>query len=123
MPRRRCRFSPASPSAGSKRAHVPTTPEQPGPKPGSSPDTALTRVTRSLFNIFAKKPLTEEQEDTRYVAQSRRYWDDSVALTLTDLVRQEQSKASGRVQTINLADFRSAIGAELWVQYQERILL
>ncbi len=53
---------------------------------------------------------------------ARVYWDDSVALTLSNLVRETETRASGRVQVISLADFREAIG-EFWEKYQSRILL
>ena len=53
---------------------------------------------------------------------ARVYWDDSVALTLSNLVQETETRASGRVQVISLADFREAVG-ELWAKYQSRILL
>ena len=53
---------------------------------------------------------------------ARVYWDDSVALTLSNLVQETETRASGRVQVISLADFREAVG-ELWEKYQSRILL
>lgn len=50
------------------------------------------------------------------------YWDDDVALTLTDLAQESETRASGRVQVITLAAFRSSIG-DLWGKYEARILL
>lgn len=52
----------------------------------------------------------------------RVYWDEGVALALSDLVQEAETRASGRVQVITLADFRGAIG-ELWDRYESRILL
>jgi hypothetical protein len=60
--------------------------------------------------------------DRRLIAARRRYWDDSVALTLADLVRTSETKASGQVQLLSLADFRSQLG-RLWDAYAARILL
>jgi hypothetical protein len=53
---------------------------------------------------------------------ARVYWDESVALTLSNLVQEIETRASGRVQVISLADFRDAVG-ELWEKYNSRILL
>lgn len=53
---------------------------------------------------------------------ARVYWDDGVTLALTDLVREAETRASGRVQVITLGAFRAAIG-ELWDTYESRILL
>ncbi len=53
---------------------------------------------------------------------ARVYWDDGVALALTDLVQEAETRASGRVQVITLADFRGAVG-DLWEKYESRILL
>jgi hypothetical protein len=53
---------------------------------------------------------------------ARVYWDEGVALTLTDLMRESETRASGRVQVITLGEFRSAVG-ELWEKYEPRILL
>jgi len=56
------------------------------------------------------------------VLVERTYWDDSVSLALTDLVQEAETRASGKVQVISLAEFRVAIG-ELWDKYESRILL
>lgn len=53
---------------------------------------------------------------------ARVYWDSDVTLTLQNLVQDAETRASGRVQVITLADFRSAIG-DLWDKYEQRILL
>ncbi len=50
------------------------------------------------------------------------YWDDSVTLTLADLVQETETRASGKVQILSLADFRASIG-ELWERYQSKILI
>ncbi len=52
----------------------------------------------------------------------RVYWDDGVALALSDLVQEAETRASGRVQVITLADFRGTVG-DLWDRYESRILL
>jgi len=52
----------------------------------------------------------------------RVYWDDGVSLALSNLVKETETRASGRVQVVSLADFRTAIG-ELWDKYQSRILI
>jgi len=54
--------------------------------------------------------------------QARVYWDDGVTLTLSNLAQETETRASGRVQVISLADFRAAIG-ELWEKYQNKILI
>lgn len=56
------------------------------------------------------------------VHAARVYWDEGMALTLTHLMQESETRASGRVQVITLAEFRSAIG-ELWERYEQRILL
>ena len=53
---------------------------------------------------------------------ARVYWDEGVALTLTNLVRETETRASGRVQVFTLGEFRAAIGP-LWERYEQRILL
>jgi hypothetical protein len=50
------------------------------------------------------------------------YWDGEIALTLSKLVQETKTRASGRVQLLSLATFRAEIG-ELWDQYKDRILL
>jgi hypothetical protein len=54
--------------------------------------------------------------------EARVYWNEGVTLTLTDLVQEAETRASGRVQVISLVDFRAAVG-ELWERYEARILL
>ena len=58
----------------------------------------------------------------RDLASRRVYWDDSVLLSLSNLVRETETRASGRVQVVSLAEFRAAIG-DLWEKYQSRILM
>jgi hypothetical protein len=55
-------------------------------------------------------------------ARARVYWDDGVTLTVSNLVKETETNASGRVQVISLADFRESIG-ELWGKYKGRILI
>jgi hypothetical protein len=64
----------------------------------------------------------ERRADAEAIRQTKRYWDDSVALSLADLVHAGETKASGKVQILSLADFRAHIGA-LWDDYAEHILL
>src|SRR5436190_1016005 len=52
----------------------------------------------------------------------RGYWDGEIELTLSKLVRETETRASGRVQLLSLASFHDDIG-ELWEQYRDRILL
>lgn len=54
--------------------------------------------------------------------RARVYWDDDVTLTLQNLVRETETKASGKLQVISLASFRESIG-ELWERYQSRIIM
>ena len=54
--------------------------------------------------------------------KARVYWDEDVTLKLSDLVRETETKASGKVQVISLAAFRESIG-ELWERYQSRIIM
>jgi len=64
-----------------------------------------------------------QHEDQEALSHTRRYWNDSSAVTLlADLARDGETKASGRVQLISLADFRESIGP-LWEKYEERILV
>ncbi len=50
------------------------------------------------------------------------YWGDDIALALSNLAQETETRASGRVQVISLADFREAIGP-LWDKYESRILI
>jgi len=50
------------------------------------------------------------------------YWDERVSLTLCNLVQETETRASGRVQVISLADFRTSVG-DLWDKYQTKILI
>lgn len=70
---------------------------------------------RAAIRSFAGVPAENE-------VHARVYWDEGVALTLTDLVQEAETRASGRVQVITLGEFRGAIG-ELWERYESRILL
>jgi hypothetical protein len=60
--------------------------------------------------------------ETDIAVQPRVYWDDNVSLALSNLVQDAETRASGRVQIISLADFRAAIG-ELWAKYEKHILI
>lgn len=75
---------------------------------------AMTRARAAIRSFAGVAP-----ED---IATERVYWDDGVNLALTDLVQEAETRASGRVQVITLADFRAAIG-ELWDKYEQRILI
>ncbi len=69
------------------------------------------RWTRAFFKLDRNEPIPP-----------RVYWDDDVTLALSNLVQETETRASGRVQVISLADFRAAIG-ELWDKYKSRILI
>ncbi|MCC6914498.1 MAG: hypothetical protein IT566_12415 [Rhodospirillaceae bacterium] len=77
--------------------------------------TALSNV-RAAIRRFAGVQEEETFEPARV------YWDEGVALTLTDLVHEAETRASGRVQVITLGEFRAAVG-ELWDKYAPRVLL
>jgi hypothetical protein len=62
------------------------------------------------------------KRETSAPVQPPVYWDDSVSLALSNLVQDAETRASGRVQIISLADFRGAIG-ELWPKYEKHILI
>jgi len=76
--------------------------------------TSIVRGAQSLRRLFS--------QSERDLARARVYWDDSVSLTLSNLAQETETRASGRVQVISLADFRTAIG-ELWDKYQNKILI
>ncbi|TAK98586.1 MAG: hypothetical protein EPO08_18690 [Rhodospirillaceae bacterium] len=82
----------------------------------------LLRSARDAVLGLKQRAPDHAAADHQAIARTRRYWDDSTALTLANLVRQSETKASGRVQLISLADFRASIG-ELWAQFEDRILL
>ena len=68
---------------------------------------------------WARRFVRGKREDAPH---PRVYWDDNVSLTLSNLARETETRASGRVQLITLADFREAIG-ELWDRYENKILI
>ena len=71
-------------------------------------------ITGLLRNVFL--PRKEE------ALKARVYWNDGIALTLQDLAQETETRASGRVQVITLADFRASI-PDLWDKYKDRILI
>ena len=75
---------------------------------------SLARVRATIRSFAGVAP-----ED---VHPARVYWDDGVPLALMDLVQESVTRASGRVQVITLAEFRSSIG-DLWDRYETRILI
>jgi hypothetical protein len=84
-------------------------------------DTSVTRLLRGAarrLGLRDSKPPHHEAE----LSHARRYWDDKATLTLSDLVKPGETKASGRVNYIALTDFRAAIGP-LWMEYRDRIVL
>jgi hypothetical protein len=86
-------------------------------------DTGFKRFFETARAVVEKLRADDgETADRRMIDEKRRYWDDSAGLTIADLAREGQTKASGRVQLISLADFRASIG-DLWEQYKDRILL
>ena len=68
---------------------------------------------------WARRFVGAKRDDTPH---PRVYWDDSVSMTLSNLARETETRASGRVQLITLADFRAAIG-DLWAKYENKILI
>jgi len=83
---------------------------------------SLLTTTRSALQRLTQGGSHEESENRHAIAQTRRYWDEGAALTLVDIVREGETKASGKVQYISLNDFRTSVG-DLWNQYQDHILL
>lgn len=75
---------------------------------------SLARVRAAIRSVAGVAP-----ED---VHPARVYWDDGVPLALNDLVEESVTRASGRVQVITLAEFRTSIG-DLWERYEPRILI
>lgn len=75
---------------------------------------SITRGAQGLRKLFSRSE--------RELARARVYWDDGVSLTLSNLAQETQTRASGRVQVISLADFRTAVG-DLWDRYQSKILI
>jgi len=75
---------------------------------------ALTRATYEIARLLGRNKARP--------VRPRTYWDDNVALTLSNLVHETETRASGRVQLISLADFRAAVG-DLWEKYKSRILI
>ncbi len=73
-----------------------------------------TRVARKFAEVIGVRQRV-------YIRRSA-YWDDGVSLALTNLVRETETRASGKVQVISLAEFRGAIGNS-WEPYQSRILM
>ncbi len=72
---------------------------------------------RVFRRAFRKKRNAEHR-----TTQKRAYWDDIASLTLSNLVHETETQASGRVQVIALTDFRASIG-DLWDKYKDRIIL
>jgi len=84
-------------------------------------DTLLQPVRR-VANRAAQWVRTLVSDRHNEPVRPRVYWDDDITLTLSNLVQEAETRASGRVQVISLADFRNAIG-DLWEKYQSRILI
>jgi hypothetical protein len=86
-------------------------------------------ASRSLFRLFhVLRERLRIWRDKSSLAQRRalrrrkRPWDHSVGLTLNRLIHRDETKASGTVEVLSLAELRAAIG-DLWADYAERILL
>ncbi|MGE3332752.1 MAG: hypothetical protein AB7I36_03855 [Rhodospirillaceae bacterium] len=82
----------------------------------------MAALTPALSNVRAAIRRFAGVEEEEAIESARVYWDDGVALALTDIVQEAETRASGRVQVITLGEFRAAIG-ELWDKYEARILL
>ncbi len=82
----------------------------------------LGRLFQQAINAIARSVGAIAGVRQRMQMRRRAYWNSGIAFTLNNLVREIETRASGRVQVISLAEFRGAIGA-LWETYQSRILL
>lgn len=82
----------------------------------------LAGLARHAFARAAQWTYRVSGRERSDFARARVYWDDSVHLALSNLVQETETRASGRVQLISLADFRAAIG-DLWEKYHSRILI
>ena len=80
----------------------------------------ITRIVDAVRQKLQRN--AEARENARALEATRLYWGDDVALRLADLLRSIETKASGRVQVLSLAQFRAHIG-DFWETYQSRILL
>lgn len=80
--------------------------------------TKIPELLATLRNRLKGFFTTEETEETAPPV----YWDEGVSLTLANLVQETETRASGRVQVISLADFRTSIG-DLWEKYKNKILI
>ncbi|MDX2222351.1 MAG: hypothetical protein SFV21_06355 [Rhodospirillaceae bacterium] len=49
-------------------------------------------------------------------------WDDGIELTLSQLVKDSETRASGRVQVMTIAHLRHQLGDD-WTRYRDRVLL
>lgn len=82
----------------------------------------LLGTAKAVWTAFRAPRDPADPQEQELLSAGKRYWDDTVALTLADLVQERQTKASGRVQILSLAEFRTHIGP-LWEQYADHILL
>ncbi len=82
----------------------------------------MAALTSALSHVRAAIRRFAGVQEEETIESARVYWDDGVALALTDLVQEAETRASGRVQVITLGGFRDVIG-ELWDKYEQRILL
>lgn len=80
------------------------------------------RLAKTTISRTLQLTLNLNPSDAHVSKRIHPYWDDIGDHTLSDLVREIETKASGRVQVISLADFRYSIG-ELWDKYKSRIEL
>lgn len=63
-----------------------------------------------------------EPVDGAYESLRPTAWDNDLELTLSKLVTETETRASGRVQVLTLAHLRSELGDD-WTQYQPKVLL
>lgn len=82
----------------------------------------MSRLTQGLFGSVTGLLRTVFGSPKEDENKARVYWDDGVALTLQNLAQETETRASGRVQVITLADFRASI-PDLWDKYKDRILI
>ncbi|MDX2142946.1 MAG: hypothetical protein SFV19_06305 [Rhodospirillaceae bacterium] len=88
--------------------------------------TALGDIWRRLLAFGRGAPDTDPAPDDTDTAafdiKPAGAWDEGLDLTLSKLVTETETKASGRVQVLTLAHLRSELG-EAWPRYRARVLM
>jgi len=81
----------------------------------------ITSLSERLKRLL-KKSDSESHADAEAIADTKVSWESDIGLSMGALAQETETKASGRVQIISLAEFRDSIGP-LWDDYKDRILL